>query len=142
MKGSLGALQTHLSPVCDGLQLHGVTAVLLQSLQFHPALSLQQWKTLACWLRYVTTLSLGAPSLSSTIVPVTAPAPLGLGQPGPCGEAVFIGSTCGAGQGLTARRWASGSCEGAVLSEPPTASSPVFDLQHSTVSVSSMNSCY
>lgn len=40
----LGALQAHLSPVCDSLQFHSVTAVLLQSLQIHPALSLQPEK--------------------------------------------------------------------------------------------------
>lgn len=38
----LGALQAHLSPVGDSLQLHSVAAVLLQSLEIHPALSLQQ----------------------------------------------------------------------------------------------------
>lgn len=32
MEGSLGALQAHLSPVRDGLQLYSVAAVLLQSL--------------------------------------------------------------------------------------------------------------
>lgn len=48
VKRSLGALQSHLAPVCDSLQLHSVTVVLLQSLQIHPTLSLQQQKTLAC----------------------------------------------------------------------------------------------
>lgn len=40
VKGGLGALQTHLPPVCDSLQLHSVTAVLFQSLQIYPVLSL------------------------------------------------------------------------------------------------------
>lgn len=40
LQRSLGALQSHLSPVCDSLQLHGVTAVVLKPLQICPALSL------------------------------------------------------------------------------------------------------
>lgn len=55
---SLGALQTHLSPVCDGLQLHGVAAVLLQPLQIHPTLCLRQHKTLVCQHFFDTILSL------------------------------------------------------------------------------------
>lgn len=56
---SLGALETHLTPVCDSLQLHSVTAVLLQPLQIYPTLSLwQEKKILKYWHYLVTTLSL------------------------------------------------------------------------------------
>lgn len=40
MEGGLGALQAHLPPICDGLQLHSVAAVLLQSLQIQEGLRL------------------------------------------------------------------------------------------------------
>lgn len=76
MERGLGALQAHLSPVGDSLQLHSVAAILLQSLQIHPALSLQQQedkkKTLKLWHFYVTTVSLAFQS--PVTVAVTAPA--------------------------------------------------------------------
>lgn len=44
MEGGLGALQAHLPPVRDGLQLHGVAAVLLQPLQIQEGLRLRRHK--------------------------------------------------------------------------------------------------
>ena len=46
VEGGLGALQSHLSPVRDSLQLHSVAAVLLKPLQIHPALRLRRQETL------------------------------------------------------------------------------------------------
>lgn len=45
MEVGLGALQAHLPPVRDGLQLHGVAAVLLQPLQIQEGLRLRRHKT-------------------------------------------------------------------------------------------------
>lgn len=109
---SLGALQTHLTPVCDSLQLHSVTAVLLQPLQIYPTLSLWQEKTLKCWHYFVTTLSL---------VPFPVPAQLGLGQTRlegkPCSLRAHVDL-------WKVSQWDSlRFCEGAMLSEPPRASS-------------------
>lgn len=86
---SLGALQTHLSPVRDGLQLHSVTAVLLQSLQIHPALSL--WQQNTCMLAFcMLPRSTWDLFQSPVIVPVIVPAELSLGQPGTVGKPCLL----------------------------------------------------
>lgn len=41
MKGGFGALESHLSPVRDGLKLHCVAAVGLESLKIHGGFGLR-----------------------------------------------------------------------------------------------------
>lgn len=106
---SLGALQSHLSPIRDSLQLHSVTVVLLKSLQIHPSLSLQRQKTLACWHLYVS----GGSFESTTVtVPVTDPAQLV-----PVGKSWLV-------RAHVKQRKVPWWGEGPMLSEPPRASSP------------------
>lgn len=122
----LGALQTHLSPVCDSLQLHSVTVVLLQSLQIHPALSLQQetnkknpntFRFIYCY--YTSVWETFSKSCHCTSSDSAWPGPVSA-----CGKVLRIRNTSGAEEGTVTREIASrGPCERAVLSEPPRASS-------------------
>ena len=138
---SLGALQPHLSPVRDSLQLHSVAVVLLKSLQIHPALSLRQHKTLGCWR--VCSLPHCHSSLPSE--PRHCPARGSSSQPGP---------NSGLWESLTywEHMWCWGRHRGEEIAFRASWGSrvirasqgflAVFDLQHSTISVSLMSSCY
>lgn len=140
VEGGLDALQSHLSPVCDSLQLHSVAAVLLKPLQIHPALRLRKTQN-TCWHFYVTTQSLEAPfkapSLSQTQFQLgSVPANRGLWESPTYWEHMWSWGRYRGEEIAFRALWGSRvirASQGFLV---------VFDLQHSTSSVSLMSSCY
>lgn len=151
MEGGLGALQAHLPPVRDGLQLHGVAAVLLQPLQVQEGLRLRRHTNTP--LALLASLRIHARRHSGPLPFQKAHRRQLFGsdwvKAGPRGEPPpppppppLLGTHVVQREGGAARKIAFRALGGSRVIRASQGFLAVFGLQHSSASVSLMSSCF